>query len=144
MSTNVLGVLITDRYLEDFSGLKDAQILSKLLNHIDVIYGGRANETYLNHTFKDWTKEPYILGGWKKSNKTAEDLNDVLTLVEPLGNGNVYLAGEAILGGDFEFDSGCMFPATDAPTSAPTSASPGKGSTLVVMWLLFLQVRWSS
>ena len=155
-STNVLGVLVTDRYLEDFDALSDAQILSKLLNHMDQIYGGSANKTYLNHTFKDWTKEPYILGGWSMVNDTtAAYESDLMTLLAPFGNGNVYLAGEAVphdgwsstipaaalsgqnaacrvLGGDFEFDSGCTFPAA---SGTPSSEAARMGITLVI-WVL--------
>lgn len=141
-STNVLGVLITDRYLVDVDGMTDEQILSELLNQLDQVFGGSATANYLNHTFKDWRKEPYILGGWTNANDTDEYQSDVLTLLKPLGNGQVYLAGEAIphdgwsstvpaaalsgqnaacrvLGGDFEIDSGCTFPEIDMPSSSP-------------------------
>jgi monoamine oxidase len=94
---NVLGVLITDKYLDDFASLSEAQILSKLLDHIDVVYGGRANASYVKHVFKDWTKEPYILGGWSVTTyDTSQYRSDLWTLLQPLGNGKVYLAGEAI------------------------------------------------
>ena len=151
-SNNVLGVLITNRYLDDFESLTEAQILSKLLDHIDMIYGGRARASYVKHVFKDWTKEPYILGGWSVTEwDTAQYRTDLWTLLKPLGNGKIYLAGEAfphdewsstvpaaalsgqtaacrVMGGTFKnLYTDCKFPvpqSTRRPTPAPTLRRP--------------------
>ena len=163
-SANVLGVLITGRYFEDFDALTDAHILSKLLDQIDQIFKGSANATYLNHTFKDWTKEPYILGGWSSANDTEEYYSDLKILLEPLGDGKVFLAGEAVphdywaatvpaaalsgqtaacrvLGGDFQIDStGCTFPAVDTPAS--TAVRMGFTLVMWAVWAaLFMNAR---
>jgi monoamine oxidase len=96
-SSNILGIFITDRYLDDFSSLTDNEKLSNLLDHIDQVYGGEARANYISHTFKDWTQEPYILGGWSVTQyDTAQYRRDLWTLLTPLGNKKVYFAGEAM------------------------------------------------
>lgn len=120
-SSNVLGVFITNRYLDDFASLSDAQILSKLLDHIDIIYGGRARASYVKHVFQDWTKEPYILGGWSVTEwDTAQYRSDLWTLLKPLGNGRIYFAGEA-------------FPHDEWSTTVPAAALSGQTAACRVM-----------
>jgi monoamine oxidase len=150
-----MGFLIGGTLLESMKSLNEKKIISLLLNHLDTIYGGEANKTYINHFYKDWTKEPYILGGWTIVDDGSELIDDFRTLLKPLGNNAVFLAGEAIphdewsstipaaalsgqtaacriLNGSFTMESGCNF--RSAPPESDAN-SMGLKPALTATWL---------
>lgn len=138
----VLGFLLVDEYTDVFDNLSEEESISTVLQHLDSAYNGKANSTYESSVIKNWAKEPYILGGWSSvSTNIVEYVNDLETLLTPLGDDQVYLAGEAlpydgwgstvpaaalsgqyaacrILGGQV-MNPGCVFPALPEATPAP-------------------------
>jgi monoamine oxidase len=83
--------------LDDLVGLEHDKILSIIIDHIDKVFGGACRANYVSHIFKDWAQEPYILGGWSMMKyDTSQYRRELWTLLMPLGNKQVYFAGEAI------------------------------------------------
>jgi len=91
---NVLGLLVRSPSVESYYALgSNDAIVTSVLEELDVIFDGRASQTYTGeYMLMDWGRYEYTRGTWVEgfriNHSTLDDLNKSL-------NHKVYFAGEA-------------------------------------------------
>lgn len=94
-STNdhILFGFIMGEKAETFSQMNEKDALNALLAELDRMYDGKASASYIDHYFKDWSKEPFVRGAY--SFPKVESHPKVRTIIaEPVEN-RLFFAGEA-------------------------------------------------
>lgn len=91
---HILGLFCVGDQATEFVNLgSDQAIFNKVMSELDLIYDGKASQSYIKHVVQNWSTEPFILGSYTHHNSKNEEATLNL-LNAPLDN-KVYFAGEA-------------------------------------------------
>ena len=67
----------------------DQELISYILNELDIMFDGKASRSYLRHITQNWSKEPYIGGSYTHESPESA----IATLSSPIDS-KIYFAGE--------------------------------------------------
>lgn len=98
-NSHVLALFYVGDNADDFTDLNDQQIFTKVMNELDTIFDGKANQYYLSHVIQNWSKHPYVLGSY--SHYGGDELEAIRSVLTNPINNKLYFAGEAISADDY-------------------------------------------
>ena len=93
---HVLGIYCYGAWAEEWSKLDNDGIFQAAMKKLDLMYDGKATANYVHHMVQNWTKEPYIWGGF--SSMWYGGLTEKEFGRTPLDD-KVFFAGEMVTNG---------------------------------------------
>ena len=94
---HVLGVLVTSSGAEPYysSLASEGDIVKAVLAELDAMFDGEATRCYTgDYWFEDWGHREFTQVTWVEGFRISKAT--VASLAQPLGDGNIYFAGEAL------------------------------------------------
>eukprot|EP00526_Cylindrotheca_closterium_P007483 CAMPEP_0113658690 /NCGR_PEP_ID=MMETSP0017_2-20120614/31912_1 /TAXON_ID=2856 /ORGANISM="Cylindrotheca closterium" /LENGTH=683 /DNA_ID=CAMNT_0000573097 /DNA_START=202 /DNA_END=2253 /DNA_ORIENTATION=- /assembly_acc=CAM_ASM_000147 len=90
---HVLTCFIYGSAATTFQGMSNSAIVQKLINDLNIIYGGQASSQFKgNYYVKHWTNEPYVRGAYVEDAPAWA----MRAMQQPVGGGTLHFAGEGI------------------------------------------------
>lgn len=93
---NIIGLLAVGTPALDYIHLSESQLKDFILNELDGLYFNQASTNYIGHITQNWTKEPFIKGGYLTD---YADWKTVKELGKPISN-KLYFAGSEYTDGE--------------------------------------------
>jgi len=93
---HVLGALVTGSGAEPYYSLaSEGDIVKAVLAELDAMFDGEATRCYTgDYRFEDWGHSEFTQGTWVEGIRISKAT--VASLAQPLGDGKIYFAGEAL------------------------------------------------
>lgn len=92
---HILGLFTVGDMAVPYASLNtEEEIIAKILSDLDLMFDGKATETYQKHIIQNWSKEPYIRGSYAFS-RPSEAASELSIPVD----GKIAFAGEAMSDG---------------------------------------------
>jgi monoamine oxidase len=95
-SKHILGLFVVGEAAQAFTSLSDIELKAFILKELDAIYDNQASPNYIKHIAQNWTKEPFIKGGYMTDHA---DWKTVRELGKPIDN-KLHFAGGAYTDGE--------------------------------------------
>jgi monoamine oxidase len=95
-SKHILGLFVVGEAAQAFTSLSDIELKAFILKELDAIYDTQASPNYIKHIAQNWTKEPFIKGGYMTDHA---DWKTVRELGKPVAN-KLHFAGGAYTDGE--------------------------------------------
>lgn len=94
-SKHILGLFTVGEKASVYTDLDtEEEIIKAVLDELDLIFDGKASQTYRKHIIQNWSKEPYIQGSYTSVFNESES-STIAKLLAPLSN-TIFFAGEAL------------------------------------------------
>ena len=92
---NILGCLLSGASAQSNAGVNVVDILDNVLFALDEAFGSQATSSYVQHTIKDWSIDPFARGAWTDYDVLGGDSGAVYDAMadSPIEN-RIFFAGE--------------------------------------------------
>ena len=100
-SHNVLALFAVGDAASVYTNMaREEDIVNRALSELDMMFNGKASETFIKHVIQNWSKEPFIKGSYSHYDNETSYKDVIQTLKEPVDN-KVFFAGEAYYADDY-------------------------------------------
>ena len=94
-SQNILGFFCVGEKASPYTSLEsEEKIISMVLEELDMMFSGKASQTYVKHIIQNWSKEKYIGGSYSMG--FSKNRRDTIDKLKMSIMDKVYFAGEAL------------------------------------------------